>query len=326
MRCHAVAIAVFFVLGILGVPPASQAQGSGRVPRIGILRPGSAPDPYVEAFRRGLRELGYIEGQNITLEYRWAEGKSERLAALATELARSADVIMTAGEAATRAAKQATTSVPIVFAASSDPVGNGLVASLARPGGNVTGLSLQFTELVGKQLQLFKEAVPNVSRIALLGDSKRIGVQLRLREATTAAGAWGLALLPVNLGASDPVEKAFGVMGKERVDAIMVFSDSVNAARRQQVLSLITRTRLPAMYDAREWVEGGGLMAYGPQIRDMFRRAATLVDKILRGAKPAELPVEQPRTFELLVNLRTAKALGLTLPPSLVQRADQVIE
>jgi ABC-type uncharacterized transport system substrate-binding protein len=316
---------IAFVLVVGGV--VAQAQPK-KVPRIGYLTAGSlsAISARIEAFRQGLRELGYVEGKNIVIEWRSVEGKADRLSGLAAELVHlKVDVIVTAGPQATRAAKDATVTIPIVMTFDSDPVGNGFVASLARPGGNITGLSTLSPELSGKQLELLKEVVPRLSRVAVLGSSTTPGNAQALKETELAAGA--LAVKLQNLDVRDPkdIETAFQTAGKERADAVLVLSGSLLNSHRTQMAELAAKSRLPAIYFRSEFVEDGGLMSYATDIADLDRRAATYVDKILKGAKPADLPVEQPKKFELIINLKAAKQIGLTIPQRVLARADRVI-
>jgi putative tryptophan/tyrosine transport system substrate-binding protein len=318
--------------GLLAAPRSSEAQQPAKVPRIGFLSLNLAPNSHLhEAFRQGLRDLGYIQGRNIVIEIRDAEGKYERLPALAAELvALKVDVIVTGGGTPPAlAAKQATKTIPIVFASAPDPVTDGLVASLARPGGNVTGLSNINPELVGKCLEQLKQAVPGVSRVAVLWQpgfmDERTDREM-LKAEDVAARALGVRLQVVEARGPTDLDRAFSDMTKARAGALTVLPSAMLFTERRRLVDLATKTRLPAVYPQKEFVEAGGLMAYGPSLADLFRRAATYVDKILRGAKPADLPVEQPTKFELIINLKTAKALGLTIPPSLLQRADQVIE
>ncbi len=317
--------------GLLAAPLAAEAQQAAKVPRIGLMATNLAASPHLpEAFRQGLRDLGYVEGRNLVIEYRDAEGKLERLPALAVELvALKVDVILVGGTPQTLAAKRATRTIPIVFAAAADPVGSGLVASLARPGGNVTGLSVLIPELVGKNLEQLKQAVPEVSRIAALwqpgGYPERTEKDV-LKEAEVAGRALGVRLQFVEARGPADFDRAFSEMTRARADALTVLSSNMLLTERTRLVDLAAKNRLPAVYTSREFVDAGGLMSYGPNFADMFRRAASYVDKILKGAKPADLPVEQPTKFELVINLKTAKALGLTIPQSLLQRADQVIE
>jgi putative ABC transport system substrate-binding protein len=315
--------------GLLAAPLAAEAQAPAKVSRIGFLSGQSPTDlaRQLEAFRQGLRELGYVEGRNIAIEYRFAEGQPERLPALAAELVRlKVDIIVTSGTPAPLAAKQATTTIPIVFAVSNDAVAEDVVSSLARPGGNITGLTSIATEVVGKQLELLKEIAPKVSRVAVLRNPRNKGHPLTLRQAEGAAQVLGLQLHIMQAGSPAEIDAAFAAMRSERAGGILVLRDPLFLGQRTQIAALAAKSRLPAAYGFREAAEAGGLIAYGASVPFMYRSAATYVDKILRGAKPVDLPVEQPTKFELVINLKTAKALGLTIPPSLLQRADQVIE
>jgi putative ABC transport system substrate-binding protein len=280
----------------------------------------------IEAFRQGLRELGYVEGTSVLFENRYAESKPDRLPALAAELVRlKVDVIVTSGEAPTRAAKASTATTPIVMARDTDPVGNGFVASLARPGGNVTGSSSLAPEISGKHVELLKEVVSPLSRLAVLGTSTTPGNTTLLNEIKTATGAFGLIpQFPDVLTVTD-IEPAFCFVVKERAEAILVLGSGIYASRRKQVVDLAIKNRLPAIYRSREYMEVGGLMSYGVNPFDLDRRAATYVHKILQGTKPADLPVEQPTKFELVINLKTAKQIGLTISPNVLARADRVI-
>jgi putative ABC transport system substrate-binding protein len=307
------------------------AQPPEKVPRVGYLLAGSHSDPQrqrlLEAFRQGLRELGYVEGQNIAIESRWAEGKDDRFPALAADLVRSkVDVIVAQSGAATQAAQQATRTIPIVMSLSNDPVGSGLVASLARHGGNVTGLTIMVPDLTGKQFQLLKEVVPKVSRVALLTNPANPASAPFLREAEAVARALGVRLQTLETRNPQEIDSAFAAMTKERAGALLILPDQIFVSQRRQIAELATKRRLPSVYGVGEYAEAGGLMAYGVNHIDLVRRAATYVDKILKGAKLADLPVAQPTKFELVINLRTAKAIGLTIPPSLLQRADQIID
>jgi putative tryptophan/tyrosine transport system substrate-binding protein len=317
--------------GIVVAPLAAEAQQTAKVPRIGFLLPNLAASPHPpDAFRQGLRDLGYVEGRNVVMEYRDAEGKFERLPALAAELvALKVDVIVAPGTPAALAAKQATRTLPIVFASAGDPVASGLVTSLARPGGNVTGLSILAPELVGKCLEQLTQAVPGVSRVAALwhpGDYAERTDKDMLREADVAARALGVRLQVVEARGPEDFDRAFSDMTRGRADAVTVQSTNVFFIERRRLVDLAAKNRLPTMYLTREFVDAGGLMSYGPNVADLFRRAATYVDRILKGSKPADLPVEQPTKFELVINLKAAKALGLTIPQSLLQRADQIIQ
>jgi putative ABC transport system substrate-binding protein len=299
-----------------------------KVPRIGYLcptRPSSLLNR-TEAFRQGLKKLGYIEGNNIALEYRWAEGKFDRLHDLAAELVRlKVDVIVTCGPAATRAAKESTNTIPIVMTFDSDPVGSGFVASLARPGGNITGLSALAPEISGKQLELLKEIVPKLSRVAVLGTSTQAGNAQSLKEMELAAGAFNVQFQYLDVLDPKDIETAFRAATKARADALLVVVSVVLIDHRTQIANLALKSRLPVTYYRREFVEDGGLMSYGVSYTDLDRRAAVYVDKILKGAKPADLPVERPTKFELVISLKAAKQIGLTIPPNVLARADRVI-
>jgi ABC-type uncharacterized transport system substrate-binding protein len=327
MTKHIFALSLGAVLLALWLP--AQAQQPKKVPRIGyLIAPSlSANAARVEAFQQGLRELGYVEGKNIVIEWRSAEGKLDRLPALAAELVRlKVDVIVTGGQGSTRPANEATSTIPIVMAQDPDPIGNGFVASLARPGGNITGLSTLNPEISGKQLELLKEIIPKLSRVAVLGTSTRPGNAQNLKETELASEALGVKIQYLDVLGPKDIETAFRVASKARADAVLVLSSAVISSQRTQVLvDLAVKSRLPATYTRPEYVEDGGLMTYGPSINDLFRRAATYVDKILKGAKPADLPVEQPTKFEFVINLKAAKQIGLTIPPNVLVRADKVI-
>ena len=305
----------------------AEAQQPKKVPRIGYLTGGSPSSGYYEAFRQGLRELGYAEGKNIIIEFYFAEGKLDRLPSLAAELVRlKVDVIVTAGPIGTRAAKEATVTIPIVMAQDGDPVGSGFIASLARPGGNITGLSTLAPEISGKQLELLKEIVTRLSRVAVLGTSTRPGTAQQLRETELAAGAFGVKLQSLDILSPKHFETAFQAAVKERAEAVLVrVSGPILFPHRTEVAALAVKSRLPVMYERAEEVEAGGLVSYGVNVPDLYRRGAIYVDKILKGAKPADLPVEQPTKFEFVVNLKAAKQIGVTIPPNVLARADRVI-
>jgi ABC-type uncharacterized transport system substrate-binding protein len=316
--------------GLLAVPLAAEAQQPAKIARIGYLASNLANNAHLtEAFRQGLRDLGYVEGRNVVIEYRDAEGKFERLPALAAELvALKVDVILAGDTAQALAAKQATKTIPIVFAAAGDAVTGGLISSLARPGGNVTGLSMLAPELVSKRLELLKQAVPRVSRVAVLWQPGAVPERTEkdlLKEADVAARALGVRLQFVEVRGPDDFDRAFSEMTRARAGALALLPSSMVFSERRRLVDLAAKNRLPAVYGIRAFVDAGGLMAYGPNFADMYRRAATYVDKILKGAKPGDLPVEQPTKFELIINLKTAKALGLTIPQSVLGRADEVI-
>jgi putative ABC transport system substrate-binding protein len=323
-------ISVFaMTFAILAFTLPAFAQQTGKIPRIGYLDAvsrsfGAARS---EAFRQGLRALGYVEGKNIVTEYRYAEGKRGRLPALAEELVRlKVDVIITAGASATRAAKKATSTIPIVMAQDSDPVGKGVVASLARPGGNITGLSTLAPEISAKQLDLLKEIIPGLSRVAVLGTSTRPGNAQTLIEVERAAQAIGVKVLYLDVLDPKNIETAFGAARKERADAVLVLAGRKLVTRRTQIVELAANSRLTAVYPFPVYVEAGGLMSYGVRRTDLFRRAATYVDKILKGANPGDLPVQQPTKFDLVINMKTAKALGIKLPQAILFQATKVIE
>ena len=318
---------LILAMAILAAPLPAEAQQAAKVPRIGVLRPGSPPDPSVEAFRQGLRDLGYVEGQNIAVEYRWAEGKTDRLRDLAAELVQlKVVVIVTSTTAGVQAARNATTTIPIVMAAASDPVGVGFVASLARPGGNVTGLSLLDTELSAKRLELLREAVPGLGRMGVLWSPADPGMTLQFNVVQDAAQLLGLQIHNLQVRDSSDFQGAFQAASSGRVGALLVLAQPFTLLHRTQIVDLAGKSRLPAIYTSTPFVDAGGLMSYAPIYPDLFRRAAVYVDKILKGAKPADLPVEQPTKFELVINLKTAKSLGLTIPQSVLIRADRVIE
>ena len=308
-------------------PLAARAQQPAKLPTIGVLG-GTTPATWslcVAAFVQRLRELGWIEGRTIAIEYRWAEGRGERFAEIAAEFVRlNVDVIVTVG-GAVLAAKQATSLIPIVFAAAADPVGSGLVASLARPGGNVTGLSSQFTDLAGKRLELLREMVPSLRRLAIMANAGYPAAVLEMAEVQATTRTLGLDVVTLELRRAEDIAPAFEAL-KGRAEALYVCAESLVTTNSVRINTLALAARLPTMHSIREYVEAGGLMSYGPNFPDLWRRAGDLVDKILRGAKPADIPVEQPTKFDLIINLTTAKALGLDVPPTLLARADEVIE
>jgi putative ABC transport system substrate-binding protein len=325
------ALAAALVLGLLASPLAAEAQPAAKIARIGYLSPNLAFSPHThEAFRQGLRDLGYVEGRDLVIEYRDAEGKFERLPALAAELvALKVDVIVAPNTVAALAAKQATRTFPIVFAGAADPVTSGLVTSLARPGGNVTGLSLLAPQLVGKGLELLNQAVPGVSRVAVLWQPGNVPERTekdRLKAAEVAARALGVRLQFVEARGPADLDRAFSDMTRARAGALTVLGSSMFGAEQRRLVDLAAKNRLPAVYPWREFVDAEGLMSYGANLADNYRRAATYVDKILKGARPGDLPVEQPTKFELVINLKTAKALGLKIPQSLLVRADEIIQ
>ena len=322
---------IALVGGAAACPFAARAQQqTGKIYRIGYLSSGTAASApgLLEAFRQGLRELGWIEGQNIVIDIRFAEGQSERLPGLANELVRlKVDLIATAATPPALAAKNATKAIPIVGISFDNPVQLGLIASLARPGGNVTGLSYSVgPEIFGKDVELLRELLPNLRHLAVLSNSTGPNHVLMLSNIKTAAGSLGVQLLILDARKPDEFDAAYVAMAKERVSALFVFGDVMFSVHRAWLAELAIKNRLPTMYTNRPHVEAGGLMCYAPNFFEVWRRAATYVDKILKGAKPADLPVEQPTKFELVINLKTAKALGLTIPPALLARADEVIE
>ena len=316
--------------GLLAAPLVAGAQQAGRVHRIGYLTGGLSTDrPHlIEAFRQGLRELGWVEGQNIVIEYRYAEGRFDRLPDLAAELVRlKVDIIVAVATPASAAAKNATGTIPIVGISLGDPVGTGLIASLARPGGNITGVSYSVgVETIGKGLELLNEIVPNVRWVAILSNPGNPLHAPAVRDLKVAARSLGEQLQLLDARGPTEFDGAFAAMAKERVGGLFVVADTMFNLHRARLVELAAKSRLPAAYGTRDAVESGGLMSYGPSLPDLFERGATYVDKILKGAKPAALPVEQPTTFELVINLKTAKALGLTIPPSLLARADEIVE
>ena len=326
-RAISVAALVTLVAGLLLAPLTGEAQPARHTPRVGFLvRGASGPSDNVEAFRQGLRELGYVEGQNVVIEYRYTENRDDRLEMLATDLVRTqVDVIVTWGSQAIDAAQRATREIPIVIAYTSDPVKSGWVASLARPGGNVTGLSANARELTAKRLQVLKEIVPGASRVAVLFQRTDQASAEQVMEMEPAARALGVTLRTWDVSRADELDRAFGAMSDGGMHALVVVQNSFMSGQEREILRLAAARRLPAIYQFRRWADAGGLVAYGPSPTDMSRRAARYVDRILKGAKPADLPVEQPTKFELVINLRTASALGLTVPTSVLAQADEVI-
>jgi putative ABC transport system substrate-binding protein len=314
-------------LTIAGAPLAVDAQEQAKVPRIGYLSPRSGPSHLDEAFRQGLRELGYVEGKNTVIDYRYAGWEWDRLSTLAADLVRrKVDILVaTGGNATAHAAKSATSTIPIVFTAG-DPVRGGLVASLARPGGNITGINVLTVELNVKRLQFLKEAVPEGIRIAVLVNPTSATSRQTLKDMEGAARSLGVGLLVQQVRDQKDLANAFVKMTRGRAEALAVMSDALFLAQREQIVALAAKSHLPAVYEFREFVDVGGLMSYGPNIAEMYRRLATYVDKILKGAKPGELPVEQPTKIQLVINLKTAKALGLTIPQSALLRADEVVQ
>jgi len=323
MKLIAAGFFVALTLGMLTSLPAADTQQLRKMPRVGVLSPSA--DFFLNAFRQGLRELGYIEGRNISLEYRSADGRVDRLPDLAAELVRlKVDVMVTITPPGVRAAKQATSTIPIVMAAVDDAVEQGFVASLAKPGGNITGASSLNPQLSGKRLELLKEAFPKVSRVAVLREA--VGGASSLRATIEAARILGVHLQILELRDPNELDSAFAAMTRERAGALDVLPGLMITGYMRQIVDLAGKARLPVIFPDGHFVESGGLMSYGPSLSEMYRLAATYVDKILKGAKPAELPVEQPSKFELVINLKTTKQIGLTIPPNVLARADKVIK
>jgi ABC-type uncharacterized transport system substrate-binding protein len=314
---------IALLAGAAAWPLPARAQQSRKLPRIGVLLAGTPASfsPRAKALRDGLHDLGYVEGATIAIEWKWGQDRAERLPELAAELA-----IVTAGTPAAKALKNATRTIPIIMALIGDPVAAGLVETLARPGGNATGFSIVAPELSGKRLQLLKEIVPGISAVAVISNVANPQSQIELREMQVAAQTLDLRLQPIQISAESSLENAFEKLSKESIQALIVLTDAILYSQRSRIVALAAEKRLPAMYFFREFVQEGGLMSYAPSDSDLFRRAATYVDKVLKGTKPADLPVEQPIKFELIINLKTANALGLAVPPTLLARADEVIE
>ena len=315
----------FLAIALCGLARRSRP---GKSPRIGyqLDSPASAVAARIEGFRQGLRELGYIEGKNIIIEFRSSEGSAERRSEIAADLVRmKVDVLVSAGPSVTRALREATSTIPIVMGQDTDPVGSGFVASLARPGGNITGLSALSPEMSGKQLEIMKEIMPKLARVAVIGNSANPGDAQALRETVLAAGAYEIYLRYLDVQEPKDIAPVLRAAAKGRAEALMVLGNPVLNLQRQQVVELVTKLKLPAAYARPEYIEAGGLMTYGTNYPELFRRAATYVDKILKGAKPADLPVEQPKKFEFIINLKAAKQIGLTIPPVYWRRADRVI-
>jgi putative ABC transport system substrate-binding protein len=329
MKLRAIGLVVTFALVLLAAPPRADAQAPAKARRIGFL---GNTTPVLEAnlvgpFREGLRDLGYVEGQNILIEYRWAEGKYDRFPALIAELiALKVEVIVTAGTPATLAVKKATTSVPLVMIAVGDPVGTGIIPSLSRPGGNITGLTSISPELDGKRLELLREVIPNLSHIAVLWNAASPLQVVGERQTQAAAQVLRMKVLSLGVRTQEEIEDALATIVRERPGALLVLADRLFLQHRARIMAFATKHRLPGVHAYRELVEAGGLMSFGPSYAGMHKRAAYFVDRILKGTKPADLPVEQPTRFELVINLKTAKALGLTIPPSVLIRADEVIQ
>ena len=325
MRGKVICVALGVMLFALGF--AAEAQQPGNVPRIGFLSQAPPAGPNIEAFRQGLRERGYVEGKTIVIEYRDAEGKPDRLPSLTSDLVRlKVNGIVVVGSEAALAAKNATTVIPIIMAVASDPVGTGLVASLARPGGNITGISSFGPESSGKRLELLKELVPGLSRVAALAYNANPAYKLQLNEVESAAQALKLQLQVLEVREPNDFDGAFGAAKKGRAGAVNILTSSFLSAHRKKLVDSAEKSNLPVIYASAAFVEAGGLMSYGPSQVDNYRRAATYVDKILKGAKPADLPVEQPTKFEFIINLKAAKQIGLTIPPNVLARADKVIK
>jgi putative tryptophan/tyrosine transport system substrate-binding protein len=328
-RLYTIVLAVISVTGFIGVIFPAEAQQVKKIPRIGFLGNSTAAleANLVGPFRDGLRELGYIEGRNILIEYRWAEGKYERFSTLIGELiAQKVDIIVTAGTPATQAYQKAKTSIPLVMVAVGDPVGTGIIASLNRPGGNITGLTSISPELEGKRIELLREVIPKLSHIAVMWNPRNAYHAIENKEVESVAAALRLKVLYLGVEAQDQLDGAFTQLLKERPEALLVLADRVFLHNRARIMDFSVRNRLPGVYAYVELVEAGGLISYGPSYPDMHRRAATYVDKILKGAKPAELPVERPAKFELVVNLKAAKQIGVTISPAVLYRADRVIK
>jgi putative ABC transport system substrate-binding protein len=329
MTAKAFIIVAVFTLGVLITPSATQAQQRGHVPRVGYLGTSSASlEPeLVKAFREGLRDRGYVEGQNILIEYRWAEGNYKRFPDLVADLVKlKVDLILTAGTPGALAAKRATQTIPIVMAVTGDAVGTGLVSSLARPGGNLTGLTTMVPDLEGKRLEILREVLPKLATLVVLLNTSNPYTAIPWEQTKISAKTLGIQLQPVEVQRPDDFQDAFARVARQRPDAITMVADRFLLAHRTQIVDFVAKTRLPAMYPYRDFVVAGGLMSYAPSYEDLFRRSAAYVDKILKGAKPSDIPIEQPTKFELLVNLKTAKMLGVPIPPSLLLRADHVVE
>jgi putative ABC transport system substrate-binding protein len=323
MHLAATLLCLYLCLGLLAAPRATEAQQGARTYRIGFLRNGPPPEAWLEAFRQGLRDHGYVEGQSVTIEYGVAPSAEELPAAAAELTRRKVDVLIASGTPSVPAAKRATATIPVVFVASIDPVATGLVASLARPGGNITGLAGVHADLMGKRLELLKETVPRLSRVAVLCHAANPGNTQYIRQGEVAARALGLQLQIVAVRDAVDLDRAYGEA--RGAGALVQLDDVLFTTHRKRVVELAVQNQLPAMYGFREFVDVGGLMAYGPDWSDLYRRAGSLVDKLLKGAKPADLPIEQPTKFELVVNLKTARVLGLTIPQPVLLRANEVV-
>jgi len=312
------------VAGIFSAPLSAQGQQSATIPRLGVLEANPGFDT---AFHEGLRQFGYVEGKNIAIEWRWARARAERFPELAAELVQlKVDVIVATNNPAVAAAQTATKTIPIVMVLVTDPIGLGFVASLARPMGNITGLTIQAPELAGKRLELLKESAPHLTRVAVLWDPVEPGRQELVKETEVAAPRLGLRLRTLEVRSPNAISSAFTAMTREDVGAVVVYGSSMLNAHRARIAELAAKSRLPTMCPTTEWMDAGFVMSYGPSLNDMYRRAPYFVDRIVKGAKPSDLPVEQPTKFELVINMKTARALGLTIPPSLLARADHVIQ
>ncbi len=327
MMLRTIGLISTLVFGLLALPLSTEAQQAAKLYRIGYLAPDSGPSLSSEAFRQGLRDLGWVEGRNIVIEYRWAGERRERLVGLATELVQlKVDIILGSTTPGALAAKNATKTIPIVIPVSNDPVGSGLVESLARPGGNVTGFSYLAHEMTQKRLELLKEVAPRITRVAILLNPTHPDSAAELSEGEVAARVLGMQLQVLKVRNPSELESAFSAVIRERADGLIMLSDRLFFKMQGRIAEFAAKHRVPTIHHAKEFVEAGGLMSYGPDPTDMYRRAAILVDKILKGAKPADLPVERPTKFDLVINLKTAKALGITIPPSILFRADKVIK
>jgi putative ABC transport system substrate-binding protein len=329
MIARASIIVAAFTISVLITPSASQPQPRERVPRVGYLGTSSASleSELVKAFREGLRDRGYVEGQNIGIEYRWAEGNDQRFPDLVADLVKlKVDVILTAGTPGALAAKRATQTIPIVMAVTGDAVATGLVGSLARPGGNLTGLTTMVPDLEGKRLDILRELLPKLATVVVLLNTSNPFTAVQWEQAKIGAKALGIHVQPIELQRPEDLKEAFARVARHRPDALTMVADRSLLAHRMQIIDFVAKTRIPAIYPYRDFVVAGGLMSYAPSYEDLFRRSATYVDKILRGAKPSALPIEQPTKFEFLINLKTAKTLDVPIPPSVLLRADQVFE
>jgi putative tryptophan/tyrosine transport system substrate-binding protein len=323
----AAVLSILMAVAVLAAGVTAEAQQPNNVPRIGYLRAERAPEVDIEGFRKGLREHGYLEGKNIVVEYRWANGNEERLRSLVSELiGLKVDLIVTSAPAATQASKEATTTIPIVMVLVADPVAFGFVNSLARPGGNITGFAFLLPEISGKRLELLKETIPKLSRVAVLWNAANPYKETDLKEVQPVADALKVAVHTFRVREPNGFDDAFKAATKVRAEGLLTLDDPFTIAHRTRIIDLALRYKLPAVYAVRPFVDAGGLMYYGPDRVDQNRRAAIYVDKILKGTKPADLPVEQPTKFEFIINLKAAKQIGLTIPPNVLARADKVIK